>query len=187
MNLLLVGLNGIATAGSHQTVHLTVTPGLYFSNLTSLPLLLHLHGNLTGPNVMPCTAGTTLPLLQMWAADPSAAPPRAESPQTPALPTKRSTALAASPPCVSPAAHAACLVSIAVAGVECLAPCGDAVLPGATISLVRATARERLEVMPAPGCSTLLTYRVLSAHGYQHLVVFQVHPCNAAYIRFNIG
>lgn len=173
---LLVGLNGISTASGHQSVHITVTPGFFVSNLTSLPLQLNLHGSLAGPSSLAWAAGTTLPLLQMWAADPSATPPTAESPRPSALPAA-SLSASESALSMSPAAHAACRVSITAAEGECSTASGHAVSPATTIPLLRATARERLELTQADNTSStfLLTYRVLSAHGYQHLVVFEVH------------
>ena len=46
--------------------------------------------------------------------------------------------------------------------------------PGEVIPLLHTTARRRLELQDGRGRSVLLTYRVLRAHGAQHLVIFQV-------------
>lgn len=179
---LLVGLNGVVTGGNHQSVHITVTPACFVSNLTSLPLQLKLHGTLTGPSTLPCAAGATLALLQTWAADPAATLPTADSPPSPsAVAAKSFSASDSSSPGISPAADAACRVSITVAEGECGTANGDGVLPPNIIPLSRATARERMELTQVGnGDSILLTYRVLRAHGYQHLVVFEVRDCSVA-------
>lgn len=174
------GPKGFATAGSHQAAHITVTPACFVSNLTSLPLQLHFHGSLAGPTSLPCAPGATQAVLQAWAVDPVAMPPSANSPPNPVAANSLPASDSSSPP-ISPAAHAACGVSITVAEGDCGAANGAALAAPAIIPLLRATARERLELTEAgTGGSILLSYRVLSAHGYQHLVVFQVRDCTAA-------
>lgn len=175
---LLVGPNGISNAASHQTVHVTLTPAHLVSNLTRLPLQLQLHGHLSGPAAMPCAAGATLPLLQMWATHPSAMP--AASLQATTLPAESLSASEFSS-LSSLAAHEACRVSITVDEGDCSTVRGVTALPATSISLSRPTCRKRLELTHG-SCSSLLTYRVLRAHGYHHLIVFKVdtplvHSC----------
>ena len=61
----LAGPDGKLESDSHETVHITVTPACYVSNLTILPLQLSLHGNVSGPSSLLCAPGVTQPLQQV--------------------------------------------------------------------------------------------------------------------------
>ena len=165
-------------------MHITVTPALFVSNLTSLPLQLNLHGALIGPYTLPCPAGSNVSLLQAFGVrfvKTSEAPsvishsPFTEGqtllPHTQPVPSAQRAAV-----------QIACGVSVTVAGAKCGVNSELKGLVPFVISLMRPTARERLEITEeCCAISTLLTYRVISGHGRQHLVLFQVNHCSFIY------
>lgn len=165
-------------------MHITVTPALFVSNLTSLPLQLNLHGALTGPYTLPCPSGSNVSLLQAFGArlvETSEAPsvklhgPSIES--QPLLPPTQPV------PSSQPASvHTACGVSVTITRVKCGVNREVKGLVPFVVSLMHPTARERLEITEeGSAISTLLTYRVISGHGRQHLVLFQVSHCSFTY------
>ena len=177
----MAGTSGKAVPMAHEAVHVTVTPGLFVTNLTSLPLQLHFHGVLAGQQPLPCHSGSHVSLLQAFGARPGLAAGVPEASSTPASAAFGELSVHQNSSATSPlnAGDAVYGVSVTVAGGQCGVTSRGNGRSAFVIPLLRSTGRERLEII-GDNCSSsvLLTYRVLSAHGRQHLVLFQVDHHN---------
>lgn len=164
---------GPASGGRNlEELHLTVTPGLFFSNATAWDVQLELLGALGLPRVVPCSAGQNLSLLQRWIPNP--ADTGTSSDDAAAAAGRPGIRVSFPERGAAGVAVASELAEMGVTGQHFLG--GHAEEP---INPLQASGRRRLHFAAAaagpgaePSGSRMLTYRVCSSRGRMHVVVW---------------